>query len=98
MNITDNVKISEKMVIIPEYIEYPQIRMYVEPGTIQTGDVVVLTLAVHDSKGTEKYSTGEKIRLKEFPADKEIGIAAIAKLTLTEQPMVKPEVVVDVKE
>jgi len=98
MNITDNVKISEKMVIIPEYIEYPQIRFSVEPGTIQAGDVVTLTLAVHDSKGAEKYSTGEKIRLKEFPTDKGIGVAGVAKLTLTEQPVMKPEIVVGAEE
>ena len=98
MNIYDNVKIAARVITVPERIEYPQIRFSVEPGTIQAGDVVALTLAVHDSKGTEKYSTGEKIQLKEFPTDKEIGIAAIAKLTLTEQPTIKPEIIVGAEE
>ena len=86
MNIYDNKKIAARVITVPERIEYPQIRMSVEPGTIQAGDVVALTLTVHDSRGVEKYSTGEKVRLKEFPADKGIGVAGVAKLTLTEQP------------
>ena len=98
MNIYDNKKIAARVITVPERIEYPQIRFSVEPGTIQAGDVVALALTVCDSKGVEKYSTGEKIRLKEFPTDKGIGVAGVAKLTLTEQPTIKSDIVVDRKE
>ena len=98
MNIYDNVKIAARVITVPERIEYPQIRFSVEPGTIQAGDVVALTLTVHDGKGVEKYSAGEKVRLKEFPTDKGIGVAGVAKLTLTEQPTIKSGIVVDGEE
>ena len=98
MNIYDNKKIAARVITVSERIEYPQIRMSVEPGIIQAGDVVALTLVVHDRKGTEKYSTGEKVRMKEFPTDKGIGIAGVAKLTLMEQPTIKSEIVVDGEE
>ena len=98
MNIYDNKKIAARVITVPERIEYPQIRFSVEPGTIQAGDVVALTLTVCDSKGVEKYSAGEKVRLKEFPTDKGIGVAGVAKLTLMEQPVMKPEIVVGVEE
>ena len=60
MNIYDNVKIAARVITVPERIEYPQIRMSVEPGTIQAGDVVALTLTVHDSKGTENIQPVKK--------------------------------------
>ena len=73
MDIYDNAIITEKVAV--------------KPGIIQARDIVILTLAIYDSKGTEKYSSSKKVQLKEFPVDKEIGVAGVAKLRLTEQPL-----------
>ena len=93
-NVLNTVKIQANTITIPERIEYPQIRLTIDPNIISANDIVALTVSVYDSTGVEKYNDGYKVRLNEFPTSKNIGVGGVAKLTLMEQTTTKSEAVV----
>ena len=97
MNIIDNVKIAEQIITVPERIDYPQIRLTIGADKIQVNDIVALVVTVYNDKGVEKYTIGKKIRFKEFPSNKGIGVVGVAKLTVAEQPIEKSKEILDDK-
>ena len=82
MNTLDTVRIARRTVVVPERIDYPQIRL--DAGELAAGDTIVLTVDTYDSKGKKKATSAEKVALKEFPVG--MAVVGLAKLTLIEQP------------
>jgi len=89
MNIVESIKHAEKQIVIPERIEYPAIRLIIEPEVLVKGDTVMLNVVVYDSKGNEKVNNAEKLYLKEYNTSEDIALVGIAKLTIVEQPIVR---------
>jgi hypothetical protein len=72
MSDMENVKVAAQVITVPEHIEYPELRIPLDPGTLRRGDIVLLSLKVVNNDGREKYSTEQKMLLKEYPDSKEV--------------------------
>jgi len=94
MNTLDTVRIAQRTVIVPERIDYPQIRL--DAGELASGDTIVLSVTTYDGRGKEKATSAEKVALKEFPAG--MSVIGLAKLTLIEQPIIEQHVSMDATE
>jgi hypothetical protein len=47
-------RIPEETIVVPERIIYPDLRKAFDPGTFESGDVVVVSIQVYDRDGKEK--------------------------------------------
>jgi hypothetical protein len=65
---TNVVKRAQRIVIIPESIEYPTVRVPFTSGAIAKGDRVRLIVRVIDKDGNVKSETIEAVIFKEYPA------------------------------
>ena len=52
--VSTTVVVPEQTVILPERIEYPELKRALDPGTLAEGDTIIVSVQVFDVDGNEK--------------------------------------------
>lgn len=68
----DNVKKPAKTIVIPEHVEYPDVRIQLNDETLEKNDTIIVNIRIVRRNGTEKFNQTEEISLVEFPKSKKL--------------------------